>query len=136
MWCKTCQQDVPGLISSHAGNYRCSRCGAEFCDRQAGASAPTQTVHDPAQAATWPREPVSAGIGPGPPPTYDGWELDEQLRHIERLLDTGKPDDGDEAPSRRYARLDAAHAGTPGWHYPAAARARAARERNAGARPS
>lgn len=48
------------------------------------------------------------------PPTFDGWELDEELRHIQRILAVEK---SGAAPARSpmdfYTRLDSAHR-TPG----------------------
>jgi hypothetical protein len=62
--------------------------------------------------------PEGEAIGPGAgPPLYDQWELDERLRHIERLL---RIDPGSEiGPGREpHLRLDAAHRGAPGRHSP------------------
>jgi len=72
------------------------------------------------------------GVGPEPPPAYDGWELDEQLRHIERLLEIHKRDRAqhEAACQRELARLHATHGGPPGWHYPAAVKAKAAKRRS------
>jgi len=65
---------------------------------------------------------------------YDGWELEQQLRHIERLLKIDKPHPTRHkgAYLRELARLDPSHEGARGWHYPAAARRKAAKRRKAG----
>jgi hypothetical protein len=62
--------------------------------------------------------------------------LEQQLRHIERLLRIDRPDQGERPPESqaRWARLDAPHVGPQGWHFPELARAKAARRRAAGAR--
>ncbi len=64
--------------------------------------------------------PTAAASGPAP---YDGWELDEQLRHIERVLMTnklrGEPATGGE---HEVSRADSPHAGVPAWHVHPASR--------------
>ena len=56
------------------------------------------------------------------PSAYDGWELDEQLRHIERTLQTdkAKATEADAIYQREAARFDLPHAGPAAWHVPAA----------------
>lgn len=95
MWCKQCQQDVPAFLSSGKEGLCCPRCGQ-------GVAAST-----PAPSST--------------PPSYDGWEIDEQLRHIERVLETtmGKARKADAAYSREAARFDLPHAAPAAWHVPA-----------------
>jgi hypothetical protein len=53
-------------------------------------------------------------------PYYDGWELDEQLRHIERVLQTvrGKRCEAEVSQRRGATRIDPAHAEGPRWHVP------------------
>jgi hypothetical protein len=51
------------------------------------------------------------------PPAYDGWDLDEDLRHVERLLRSDQA--GAQAakdPSAKQFRLDGPHAGPGGPH--------------------
>lgn len=135
MWCKACQQDVPGLISAATGRYTCPRCGVELCEGEPGGKTETRIDRPPRQAGADRDGPVPVGVGPEPPPAYDGWELEQQLRHIERLLGIDKPDraEHEAACQREIARLHATHAGPAGWHYPAAARAKAAKRRSSGA---
>ena len=59
-----------------------------------------------------------------PPAAYDGWEMDEQLRHIERVLTGGaaRSDPPDADAWKGPKRTDAAHAGAPAWHMPSARR--------------
>jgi len=133
MWCKSCQQDVPALSSGHTGSYSCPRCGAGLCD--GGHPRPatqTRAVDAPPQARTGPKEAAFEG-GDSRPPAYDGWELEQQLRHIERLLriDRLERHEHGAAAGSEQIRFDAAHAGPLGWHYPAAMRARADRNRRA-----
>jgi len=98
MWCHQCREDVPALPSSDKPGVCCARCGATIQSEFFGAAA-----SDPAIS-------------------YDGWELDEQLRHIERIL---KPEgflgglaanlqDGLPEP----ARFDLAHAAADAGRVP------------------
>lgn len=69
------------------------------------------------------------------PPTCDGWELDQQLRHIEQVLGAEKvgaekPNSGQlgTAYQQQAARLDPSHAGPAAWHpLPSAKPARTAK---------
>lgn len=94
MWCIECQQDVPALPAGDKQGLCCARCGqAVRVDR------------------------ADAGISR---PAYDSWELGEELRQIERLLQIDptsrvKP----EPPPRcESARLDLSHNGPTAWHIP------------------
>ncbi len=135
MWCKLCRQDVPGLYSADAGKYCCPRCGDDLSDR---------TTHPSPEA---PADPAGPDLPPARaegaecastshcPPAYDGWELEERLRHIERVLNLDRTDakhDGSTG-GHEYARLDAPHGQPAGWHYPAVVEAKAARRRTADA---
>jgi hypothetical protein len=59
-----------------------------------------------------------------PPALYDNWEMDEQLRHIERVLVANRLRVGKSpAPvESEPARHDVPHAGPPAWHMAAASR--------------
>ena len=94
MWCKLCRQDVPAFLSVGKQSLCCPRCGEAI-----GADRPKATDQLP---------------------VYDNWELDEQLRHIGRVLHTAKEKDRESASiERREAiRVDPPHAGPPGWHLP------------------
>jgi hypothetical protein len=89
MWCKGCRQDVPALPSGDKQTLCCPRCGADVC---ADADEPAAI------------DPVIDRL-----PGYDGWELDEQLKHIQRVLRVGKID-------REPARFDPPQAGPPARH--------------------
>ena len=95
MWCKQCRQDVPALPSGDKQGLCCPRCGEEVC--------------------------VAPPKAAGQSPAYDGWELDEQLRHIEQVLQTAKMKGGEAGAiyHREASRFDLPHAGTAGWHAPA-----------------
>ncbi len=64
--------------------------------------------------------PAAAAAGPMP---YDGWEMDEQLRHIERVLTAnrlrGEPA---AAGEQEVSRADWPQAGAPAWHVHPASR--------------
>jgi hypothetical protein len=92
MWCQDCRQDVPALPSADKQAFCCPRCGGEI-----------RVASDPPADA-----PVAAIQLPG----YDGWDLDEQLRHIQRLLQTAKGNEGGPKPMR----LDPPQAGPPARH--------------------
>ncbi|MEN6407321.1 MAG: hypothetical protein ABFC77_12725 [Thermoguttaceae bacterium] len=94
MWCKHCRQDVPALPSDEQQRLCCPRCGEDM--RTESALPIEQTT------------------------TYDGWELGEQLRHIERVL---QPDETERQPSaeayqRELVRFDVGHNGPAAWHLP------------------
>jgi uncharacterized membrane protein YqjE len=68
----------------------------------------------------------AAAAGPLP---YDGWELDEQLRHIERVLMSNKlrgepaaAGEPAEQAEQAVSRADWPHASVPAWHVQPAAR--------------
>lgn len=134
MWCKQCRQDVRGVPSTGQDDYRCPRCGTSFRDREAETRTPTKT--EAARPKTTARidDGTAASVGVEPLPEYDGWELEQKLRHVERVLRRDQPDDEQRAASGRQqaSRLDPAHAASAGWHYPAVAQAKSARKRTAG----
>ncbi len=79
MWCKECRQDVPALPSGDQQTLCCPRCGTAAC----------ADSHEPSgQPAVddWMTD-------------YDGWELDEQLHHIQRLLQTANDNGSDQSSS-------------------------------------
>jgi len=110
MWCKQCQQDVPALPSDTSGKYVCPRCGVD--------PAPTKAVQ-PAPASTSADEPLPLGV-PRPslpvgtsdlPPAYDPWDLDEQLRHLRRILSAEQAKTPSPAIAGEALRIDPPHAG-------------------------
>jgi hypothetical protein len=102
-----CRQDVPALALADGTSYGCPRCGALLC----APVADTLAVDDCTETA-----PASTD-----PPLYDSWEMDEKLRHIERVLQTSTTKNRNaEAVYRREAkRFDLPHASLPPQHVPA-----------------
>ena len=97
MWCPHCQQDVPALPSGDDQQpLCCARCG--------GAALRPDTPETVASAQA-----------------YDDWELDEQLRHIGRVLRTtaSKDNAGKAADRREASRFDLPHTDAAAWHVPA-----------------
>jgi hypothetical protein len=94
MWCKGCRQDVPALPSGDSQTLCCPRCGTALCADPNKSAAVDQL------------------------PGYDSWELDEQLQHIQRILQIGKATDrdSDAAARREVARFDPPQAGLSGQH--------------------
>ncbi len=64
-------------------------------------------------------------VGAAEPPVDDGWELDQQLQHIQRLLNSAQGSSGRSQPvaQQQAARLDLGHTGPAAWHLPLAAKA-------------
>jgi hypothetical protein len=119
---------VPALPSGDKQTLCCPRCGQTVCA-------------DPHNA-------INAAAGSNQPPAYDTWELDEELRHIERVLHAGKAtksNSGDCPDFRGHrgeavvgengtvpfggqaARFDPPQAGLPARHIPRAGRPRRSR---------
>jgi len=120
MWCRQCQQDVPGIGSTDVGDYACPRCGTVLLNTLGRKRTDTPSDRADSEAG---RRSVGTGAplhGPEPPPCYDGWELKEQLRHIERILAATKSAEGSTRPGERSLpiRLDGGHGGTGPWHLP------------------
>jgi len=83
MWCRICGQDVPGIPSLEEGEYSCARCGQPFAPiSQEPAAAAESTLPSKEDAART----CTASTAAQRPPIYDGWEIDEQLRHFRRVL--------------------------------------------------
>lgn len=124
MWCKECQQDVPGVAAAEEGKYACPRCGLELnvsACRASHSGPAKQACAGPAESSAPADEPIVT-ITPEPPPISDTWELEEQLRHIERVLAVNKLDGkrtaakGAAKGTSRRIRVDAAHAERPKRH--------------------
>ena len=130
MWCKHCQQDVPGLFSADAAGYRCPRCAAELSDAATEPGCEMPTEQTASEFSTDRTEGGAEATASEAPPPYDGWELEQRLRHIERVLriDQGVPTQCGGGSQHHRIRLDAAHAETAGWHYGQSAKAKASRK--------
>ena len=132
MWCKQCRQDVPARPSGDKQAICCPRCGREIraiSQEEAGNSMPS------AQVAAASDTPPALG---GESPNYDSWEIDEQLRHIQRTLQNGKGKAvSDAGRQRETVRFDSAQAALSGNHVstskrPDPSQKTAARRRNSG----
>lgn len=112
MWCSQCRQDVPGAAQADDQGYRCPRCGEPLGLRggwTAASSPPASTAGreaagDEAEAET---------------PVFlpdDGWEMDERLKHIERVLELDRRAVLSPPPRGGSSRLrfDSSHAGATG----------------------
>src|SRR5262245_16799842 len=91
MWCTSCRQDVPGVsvgdgMSSSVRAARCVRCGKALV---------AQDEYDGAidAVALQPKVAGSGGLAASPVylPQYDGWELEQQLEHVRRVLARLRP---------------------------------------------
>ena len=127
MWCKQCGQDVPGAGLAEEGKFCCPRCGEGLCAEvadpaaggESGGSGPADTAAPGVDAD---------GRSDSQPCGYDGWELDQQLQHIERVLEAGTGGSRQQnagsagaSPSRReVARFDPPHPQPVAWHLPKA----------------
>jgi len=103
-----------------------------------GACSCAEKTAPPAEKDPKAPEPMVT-IAPDPPPLADGWELEEQLRHIERMLSQDGPHEepdfqpiDDPPETDRWMRLDAAHASLPDWHPAAASASRKGQKPGAG----
>lgn len=81
MWCKLCQQDVPATAAPESGELTCPRCrGVLRLDLSARA----------ASSAEGSPSAVAEGSGKSTSgvelPLCDTWELEEHLRHLDRIL--------------------------------------------------
>ena len=131
MWCKRCGQDVPGIPSLEDGKFSCPRCAESLAGYASDIAIdkPAASTPDSARGGTpaWieclrgPSTSNAKAAEPQQPvlPIYDAWELDEDLRHIARLIHEPSGSGKAETPDRTF-RLDAAHAGpTPSHERPA-----------------
>jgi hypothetical protein len=94
MWCKWCGQDVPAIGSQAASGPHCARCGHPLATGEAASTSETDCGIDlgrprPAPAAS----------------TYDDWELNERIRHLQAKTGTWRRYDPlrSDPPRRAYA---------------------------------
>lgn len=126
MWCSSCRQDVPGVTSPVDGKQACPRCGM-LVGIDAGMDLADFTPEILAEAQSTVRVPPRAEMPdfkPAKPPRGEparttslrweaaNWELNEKLRHVERIT----------ATARRYdepsATAGAPHFGVRGGYRP------------------
>ncbi len=120
MWCSTCQQDVPAQPSPKTGRLSCPRCSGEL--RREANTGPGKP-----DTASEPVAPHSETV------RFDPWEVDEQLRHLERKL-RGSGGRSKAQRRREIARLDPPHRQAPSWHATPEEAKRNRRSRTAGSR--
>ncbi|HEX3869758.1 MAG TPA: hypothetical protein VHV77_04950, partial [Pirellulales bacterium] len=104
MWCEHCQHDVPNSPKADGvqSGY-CADCGGELVQQVLAVDAA------PTQAAEVELTPMTATTESA---IWSTWELNEQLRHVERVLSAARPtplrlDNGDRLrfdPPRRINR--------------------------------
>jgi len=105
MWCRTCGQDVPGIPSLEEAKYSCARCGEPVAAISPASAAESQSASQEDTTKT-----DTASTAAHRPPTYDGWEIDEQLRHVRWILGSGPvPKEKLEELSQPTFRLDGGH---------------------------
>lgn len=114
MWCHNCGQDVPRVASPESGRMCCLRCG-----KPVGQEPSARSQRDSAPVGD--RAASDCDVPGRRPSGYDGWALDEDLRHVGRLL--GTADRAERPRSKRRLRIDAAHDGPLGPHPHQGARA-------------
>jgi hypothetical protein len=81
MWCRTCQQDVPGVASTRDASVRCARCQNEL------SSSSSETRQTPTSTAA--ESPDSCRDDDRARDTrlaQDDWRFDEDLQSINALL--------------------------------------------------
>ncbi len=111
---------MPGAIADGTGEYRCPRCRnlLRQSDRLRIGIDEQQPVDEDASAGGETVETIDVDREQEvqSPPSYDGWELEQRLKHIERVLaaegraSEGLATDGKAAgESSRFIRLDSAH---------------------------
>jgi hypothetical protein len=113
MWCRRCAQDVPGVPSLEEGKYCCARCAEPLVVDAPDGSRKVR--HDQKHRAV--HDEGDAGANPLRPPSYDGWEIEEELRHVFRVLGPGRAAPAKQiraarkagAAKRKKIRLDAGH---------------------------
>jgi hypothetical protein len=108
MWCRRCAQDVPGVPSLEEGKYACARCAGPLV----AVSALGDSLHArEASARAEPAKRKATEAGLRQPPPYDGWAIEEQLRHAFRVLGPPRavPDPQEKPAKEAKFRVDAAH---------------------------
>jgi hypothetical protein len=132
MWCRKCGQDVPGVPALEDGQFCCPRCSETLS--QVTPLRPSQELEDgsgveagaevePSAGGNTPKRVLQRDLSP---PGYDGWEISEDLRHVERLLESGGHQRKNASERGKTLRAESVHAGPPAPHFSAAGRPQAA----------
>jgi hypothetical protein len=112
MWCSSCRQEVPGVTSPVDGKHACPRCGI-LLGLDSGLDladfTPELLAEAERAAPIKPREPLP-DFKPVKPPQAEpvrisslrweaaNWELNEKLRHVERVTATARRRYDDPSP--------------------------------------
>lgn len=83
MWCRRCQQDVPAVASTDDAVVRCARCHADLSAASIGADASRVEA-----SASPDHRRVPIGSLDPPHRSWESWELAEDLRAADRLVQT------------------------------------------------
>ena len=87
MWCRSCQQDVPGVASLDTSTVRCPRCRTVLAFRARSKASPDKAApaspHLPARAAT---QRVAGQALPYMSNLGDDWETQDELRQADRFI--------------------------------------------------
>ena len=113
MWCNRCRQDVPGVALRDGKGFCCPRCSKDLSSD--GPAAIPETTPRPSETAAA-KTPTATGLGVS---GYDAWELEQQLRHIGRVLEPDGVGGRERAAGQGIAaRFDEPHRGPSAWHMP------------------
>jgi hypothetical protein len=108
MWCRVCAQDVPGVPSLEEGTYSCARCSAPLIPFAPHAAPSQPAPHGKGNHAGGVERKATSAVRRAP--GYDGWEIEEQLRHAFRVLRSTRTGTNQEAPADGPKfRVDAGH---------------------------
>ncbi|HLA86183.1 MAG TPA: hypothetical protein VJL29_15455 [Thermoguttaceae bacterium] len=101
------------MASPETGSLYCLRCG-----KPVGEEPSARSRSGSARRARSHKSKSVPGSVPHPS-GYDGWEMDEDLRHIGRVLGVASKSGGGStsAPGKKHYRIDAAHDMGPGPHF-------------------
>jgi hypothetical protein len=87
MWCRACQQEVPGISSPQDGTVRCARCHSQYTVRldPAATLAPPHATSKELRADVNVTSAGTFNSASTSPTFFQCWELDENLRSAEQI---------------------------------------------------
>lgn len=100
MWCTTCRQEVPGLPAPGGTGFCCAKCHELIPLDSATISSPT--VAEPAATVASAPATESAPLD-STLPEYWAWQVNQQLRHAEQLVQSGRRR---QLPTGQQLRID------------------------------
>lgn len=104
MWCSICRQDVPGSIVPGGGQYCCPRCGEMMPSSHGSLGPPSE------REAEEDKRPASE---PAPTSDYDEWEMEERLRHLDRMYARSPLGGPITRSGSHHFRIDTQHSPVP-----------------------